>query len=776
MKWLPLILLTSGCALFKLAAVQKSHPPLDGRISVEGLHGEVRVARDDLGVPHVRATDEHDAWFTLGLLHAHDRLWQADVARHVAFGRLSELLGPGTVEIDVFARQMDLRTVAEANLARQDPAIRSHISAYTDGINAGIGTLRAPPIEHRLLGVEPRLWDAADVWAIGFLQSWNLQGNLGEEVGAWAMRDEWDAETFDALFGLDDTLVPIEERWDSLRTEAQTGRLTAQFQGWASAFGGDPSRPEASNNWVVGGSRTASGMPILANDPHLAQSVPSLWYIADVKGGDLHVAGATLPGMFGVTIGHNETVAWGLTNLMADYIDIAVLERVGEEAVRIGDETVPLVRATVEVSVKDEEPVRRTVYRTPVGPLISELEGTHVLAMRWHALELEDAYPEVVHALAHSTTAGEAAALASAPLLVAQGVALADTEGDWGTQYIGSVPVRTAHSGRVPYDASESGWDGWFARLPGEHAPERGWVRTANARPEFEHSWWADEEPIAVDAITSSWVPKHRHRRIAELLDAAEAVTPDDVAAMQRDVLDIAARETLPALLEGVTPSPLGQPCFDALTTWDFQMAGDSAGAAVWTRFQTALIDAALSDDLSPEALRTYRNIASPGRNLMTADRLGPWMDDRLATVTTALDVTCRRMSAAQGPVPSEWRWADVHPLTLEHPFAGGRAMLSAWNMPSVGFPGNGATVAAASHGWDGDTRGVTGMASLRLVVPMDDPGAATLVHPGGQSGQPRSDLYRSHFDAFVAGETTPLWFDDDDVVAHTAWELILTP
>ncbi|MFT4624791.1 MAG: penicillin amidase [Myxococcota bacterium] len=611
---------------------------------------------------------------------------------------------------------------------------------------------------------------------MGFLQSWNLQDNLGVELAAWAMRDKWDAAMLDRLFALDDTVPPIEDRWETLRTQAVTGALTSPFKAWTGALGGRPDGAEASNNWVVGPSRTASGKPILANDPHLGQSVPSLWYVADVSGGDMHVAGATLPGLFGVPIGHNERVAWGLTNLMADVVDVAVLERVGDDAVRIRGETVPLESAVVRIVVKGGDPVRRTVYRTPIGPVISELEGTHVLVLRWHALELEDDLAGVVHGLAHSKSASSLVEIADSALMVAQGVVIADVDGDWGYQYVGSVPVRSAHSGRVPHDGSASGWDGWFASLPGEHAPERGWVVTANARPTHDRSWNDEKEPIQVDAIGSGWVPPHRAGRLAELLEATEGATPADMSAMQLDLLDPVARDRLPALLEGVTPSEVAKPCTDVLAAWDHTMAADSAGAAVWTRLQTSLTRAALADDLSAEGLAMYLSATGPSRTLLAAGKLEGWMDDRVATVSTALDEACRRVIAVHGVDPAGWRWGDAHPLRLEHRFASGRDMLAEWNMREVPFGGNGATVAAAGHGWLGDERPVGGMASLRLVVPLDDVGAATLVHPGGQAGQPKSPFYASHFDAFVAGETVPLWFDDDDVGRESVWSITLAP
>ena len=353
--WMGLAL--SGCALHQLATQKRAWPEQQGSIAVAGIDGPLKVIRDELGVPHIRASTENDALYGLGLAHAQDRLFQADLTRRLVSGRMSEMLGARSVELDAFALGLELPRRATEALQAMAPGERARVDAYVRGFNAGLASYDTLPIEYRLLGVDrvPE-WTAEDCLSSAFLQSWNLSENSRGELALmqmegtdWALRDE--AMKFAAETG------PLDPAWPELAESLSLGRFTAGWYAWTGTFGGGVDASQASNNWVIGPSRSADGSPIVANDPHLVQSVPSLWYAADVKGGDLHVAGVTFPGTPVVIIGHNADIAWGLTNVMADYVDFAVFDRVGLDAVAYGGEQVALREVEVEVEVRDSEPV-----------------------------------------------------------------------------------------------------------------------------------------------------------------------------------------------------------------------------------------------------------------------------------------------------------------------------------------------------------------------------------------------------------------------------------
>jgi len=757
--------LVSGCAVFKLASKSNSWPRIEGSISVPA-EADIQIRRDGFGVPHIRAESERDAWFALGFVHGQDRLFQADIQRRLMWGQLSEWLGKRTVGLDLFVTGLELRQRGQVILDGASPEVVAMLGAYSEGMNAGADSLGKLPIEYRLLGAEFVPWTPVDCAAVVFLQSWGLNANAHFESAALLLRD-LEADELDRLFRLPPDPVPVDPAWDEIRV-LDIAPFNAGFRSFTGALGGRPERGQASNNWVVGGARSVDGMPIVANDPHLGQNVPSLWYVVDLKGGDLHAAGVSFAGSPTVVIGHNESVAWGLTNVMADYVDYAVLERVGSDGYIVNGDEKTLRKVDVEIAVKDAEPQTGVVWWTDVGPVITDIEGTHIVAMRWHALELEDQTASSFRALNLAGSVQEGLDAFGGPMAVAQNLAIADVHGDYAWQQIGSIPIRASHTGRVPYLASEldSGWTGWWSDLPGERAPERGFVWTANAAP----------DDARAPAISTSYAPVWRHDRIEELLLEVDKATPEDMGRIQRDTIDRNAATAIPDLLAGYEASdPQAETCRKVLAEWDFDVTTKSAGPLVWTIFEREYLRAALEDDLGEEIFDVYLQTAGSTSNLIAGD-LTPWLSDRPAAIEAALVATCAELAAELGSDPGLWRWGDQHRLKLEHPFASGRKLLSGWNMPVVPSPGNGATVAATSHTWRHLDMPVAGMPSMRIVMPLADLDASTVVHPGGQSGQPGAKFFTSHFEAYVKGETVPLWFSDADVAANTDYSLTLVP
>ena len=751
-----------GCALTKLAAVKKSHPQLDGELVLPALSAPVQVHRDALGVPHIRAETEADAMAALGFVHAQDRLFQADLRRRLAWGQLTPWLGDRTVELDMFMQGSGLRDQALESLAHLRPESRALLAAYVAGFNAGAESLPALPIEYRLLKADFEPWTAVDLYATVYLQSWNLAENPPYEALALLLRDRISSTDADRLFRLSGEGPPTEAAWDELRTR-DIAPFSAGYLAFTGAMGGMPKTAEASNNWVVGPERSADGKPIVANDPHLGQGVPSLWYAAHLQGGELHVAGVTLAGVPGVVIGHNERVAWGLTNVMTDSVDLAVVQKLGEQEVLIGGE--PERLQPVKVGAGGQEGV---AWRTSLGPVVSTLDGDHLVILRWHALVIPETALDAFLDLNRADSVQEGLdAFRSPQLSIAQNLVIADVDGDFAWQQVGTVIARQGHSGRVPHDASALGdtWKGAVAELPGERRPEGGTVHTANAKPAGDRA-----------QFTSFYVPPWRHGRIGELLAEQETFTPEDMTRIQGDLVESQARALLPAMLAGVTPStPEAETCHGLLSDWDHLMTADSAGAAAWALFQREFHRELLTEELGEDGAALYLSVAGSGRNALSGDHT-EYLPDPAATVDAALHGACLVLAEELGPDPTIWTWGELHPLRLEHPFARGGGLLGKWNMEALPWPGNGNTVAAAGHTWRRDEMPVGGMVSMRMVMPLGDLGASTLVHPGGQSGQPRHPLYASHYGAFVAGETAPLWFDAEDVARETVWTLTLTP
>jgi penicillin amidase len=754
----------AGCALGPLATKARSYPELGGEHVVAGLARPTWLARDALGVPHVRAHTDDDAWFALGFAHGQDRLFQADVTRRAAYGRLAEWLGEDAADVDLFARTLGLADLAAAELARLDPETRAMLEAYARGVNAAAADGRALPVEHRLLRATFEPWRPEDCLAIGYLMSWTLGENLRAELAAWALRD-LPTGVLDAALAADAGVPGIDPYWDTLKS-AQTGPLTPAFRAWSATFGGAPTSA-ASNNWVIGPERSADGLPIVANDPHLTQAVPSLWYAADVSGATFHAAGATLPGLPGFPVGHSAHVAWGLTNVMADTTDVVVLERRGDGYV-LGGEVLPFEAVDVTISVKGEPRTER-VLRTRVGPVISDPAAEHVLALRWASLELEDVLPVTLRTLAQATSADEVLAAAkAAPMVVALNLVVADDRGGWGWQTAGGMVKRRAHTGRVPYPGGDPahGWDGLLTDTPGSGPVAEGFLVTANQRPDAP----------GADAISTAWIPPHRADRLRALLAEVPRHTPDHSRAIQLDRQEGDAVRWLDGWLAGVAPSTDdARTCARLLTEWDRVADVDAVGVTVWVTFQGELQDVVLARVMSEAQRAVVAEVSTSGQSPLSAGTLRALTPDPAVDADAALDRTCARLREELGPDPARWAWGDAHPLALRHPFAAASRLLRGWNLPVVPSGGTGATVAAAGTSLSARfPREVGGMASVRVVMPLSDLGASTLVYPGGQSGQPGAPFSTSHFDAFVADGVLPLWFRDAQLadVPHAAWLL----
>ena len=765
-------LLSSGCALFTLAATKRSNPLLDGPLAAQGATDVVTIRRDEGGVPHIEAQTEADAWYGLGFVHAQDRLFQLDLSRRMAHGEVSGLLGERAIDLDAFIGSMRLAEQGQLAVDAATPATRERLAAYTAGVNAGAASLKVLPVEHRLLDATFAPFDEVDTTAFLFLMGWSLQENLDHELAAMAFA-HLPSDELDALFQTYPDTPPIDPFWEALRTR-DLGELTVGFEAFTGTLGGrpkagSPTTAEASNNWAVSGERTASGKPILANDPHLVQSVPSLWYAAHLKGGDLHVAGATFPGVPGVPIGHNEDVAWGLTNVMADTVDLAVLERDGDDAVIVRGVSQAIERRAVTVQVKDAEPVERIVEWTSLGPIVNE-GGEVALVLRWAGLEVEDRTPDVLTAFAHSDTVdGLLTELAELPSVAPQNLVVADVDGAIAWQVTGSIPRRHGYTGRVPFPASDGDlhWDGFLDALPGTRDPDEGYLATANHKP-------GPDQPN-VDAIATAYLPPHRYDRIMGRLSQLPKATPDDMHQLHLDVRENAAALYLPGLLAQVdTPSEGAAPCHALLSAWDHPATTDSAGAVAWGVFQEELFRRVFASRFDAQQMHLLLDLMSTGRNPLDGD-FERFLAQTPGAIDGALSTTCSRLIAEHG-APEHARWGDVHPLKLAHPFAASSGLLKGWNMQPAPFPGTGASVAAADYDWTNDEWKVGFMASMRLVMPLDDLNASTFVHPGGQSGQPGSPFYRSHYDEYVGGSTLPLWFDADAVAEHAVHTLVIEP
>jgi penicillin amidase len=787
-------------------------PPLDGRTPVAGLRAPVEVRFDQFAIPHISATSDEDALQTVGLLQARDRLWQMELYRRAASGRLSELLGDKTLGVDQRFLTLGLRHAAEIEWERTSPAVRTAFESYTRGVNAAMAVgLNRGPIELQLLRVRPEPWTPIDSLAIGKLFAWRLGENhtaellryeLAQALGSRAEEllpgpPEWAPTILGSLTG---SLVGqrAEGRGQKGNVIGQReegrgqkdGRSTIDDGRWTMLPGLEWLRSDShalSNSWVISGSRTASGRPLLANDPHLQIEMPSVWWEVQISSPTLNVAGVTIPGIPLVLIGHNERFGWGLTNVGADVQDFFI-ERLDPSRKRylIGNEWVPLeVRHhTIRVSGR-AQPVEFDVWSSRHGPVMNvddwhdplaapaveprRLDET-VLALKWSVTEGESA--AAFDALARGRTWSdflEAVRRFSAP---AQNFVYADVDGAIGYAMSGMLPVRSSGDGAAPlagWDV-DADWKGTVAseQLPALLNPASGQIVTANNEV-------ARNLPYQ---ISRDWVAPFRAERIVELLGDRRGL---DIAAMknlQADISSLSARHFLTAL---------GDTAPSELHGWDRRVDGRPA-SALFEAFEEAMWYRTFADEMASVLYgRFYRYAANErfaGLRAIIGNRESPWFDDRSTPdiretrddVARAAAVDARSQLRARFGDPSTWRWDEMHAVTFSHALSGGGRLLN-WffSRGPVPVAGDSMTVNKTTT----DLRRpyqTSEAASYRQILDVGAWDRSLGINTAGQSGHPSSPHYFDQNLLWRQGDYHPLPFSRAAVEAATVSLLELVP
>ncbi|GLC96768.1 penicillin acylase family protein [Cupriavidus sp. TA19] len=789
MGWL-LVLAVAGTAGALIWYRQAAQPPASGTVALPGLHGQVTIVRDGNGVPQIRAASKADAWFALGYVHAQDRLWQMQMNKRVVAGRLAEVLGPSALDTDKFLRTLGVRRNAEAILAQSSPQTRAALQAYADGVNAWIDHRQGPlPPEFLILRTQPERWEPADTLGWQTMMAWDLGGNWNQETLRMRLAQVLPVERISEL------LAPYPGE-QPVRT-MDYGHLYKQLAPLANAMASvsDKAPPGyvegmGSNNWVVSGARTQSGKPMLANDPHLGLQAPALWYFARMTAPGLDVAGATLPGIPVVVLGHNDRIAWGLTNTAPDVQDLFI------ERLRPGSETqyqTPDGWATFETRtetfrVKGAPDVTLQVRSTRHGPVISDvaeplaaaagpLGARYVVAFQWTALRPDD---RTFQAGLKMNDARDWASFTAALRdfhSPQQNIVYADVDGNIGFFAPGRVPLRRADNdlkGLAPapgWDARYD-WTGFipFEALPQRYNPPEGAIVTANQRivpPDYPYF------------ITSEWTVPYRHDRIQALLAATPKHTLDSFAGIQKDVLSLAVRDALPLLLAAPVSGDAARPereraLLDALRKWDGTMAADRAEPLVVTAWLREL-SRRLFEEKVGEAifvrLWDQRNVQQPMLNILRdPGKLGAFWCDRPHTrpaescndaIADAWAQAIADLSRRYGDDPKRWRWGEAHTARSEHKPFGKVAYLSPLFNLRVPTGGDTYTVNVGRHNLRDEKAPFenTHAASVRALYDLADLQGARFMDSTGQSGNALLPRYREWTGKWAAVEyvTMPL-------------------
>lgn len=769
-----LLLLALGLAASLAFAVyvrilQGSGLPLrDGEARLAGLEAPVEVRWDRWGVPHLAGRSAVDLAAAVGYLHANDRFTQMELGRRVAAGRLAEILGEGALQIDRSFRALRLRRAAEEDLAVLSEESRAQLEAYARGVDAWLTARRRDlPPGLRLLGVEPEPWSVVDSLSFVYL--------LAHDLSFWAGRPEEPRFQFLRQFGPELTRELLDDPEVHLPEEL-LARLESATEWWREALE-TVQGPPGSNNWALAGRRTASGVPLVANDPHLPLNLPAIWYQVALRAPDLEVAGMTVPGLPGVVIGRSRHLAWALTHSMLDDHDL-FFEEVDEagERVRRGEEWMPIEaeEETIRVRGGEEETIR--VLATDHGPLLPPDPGRRLppRSLAWTVLEPSDALA-AFGALARSTSFEGLLDAISPYVAPAQNLVVAHRDGGVLVTLLGRIPERRRGDGRLP----SPGWDpryGWEGLRPAAGNPvllnpTEGLAVTAN------HDVWGPDHERRFAADFDS---PHRARRAAALLAAREDWRADEMAGLQTDRVSLYALEVV-ELLDAPFNGLAGR-AHRELAAWDGEMAGTGASALF------TLVERELGRALLGEVSERYEIPGMFRRQLLLRLLRGELSEEWLRQVAglepdglaerqaEALERAWRAGRDRWGEGVSQWSFEQLHRLRLEHAL-NGLPLVGRWYRGfdlSVG--GSATTLNAFGGPWQGDHVRIAYGPSMRWVADLADGDRSLAVLPGGQSGHPRDPHYADQLDLWSRGEMRPVLWSEEAVAAGTVSRLTLTP
>lgn len=662
-----------------------SLPRLSGELALAGLHAPVEVLRDRHGIAHILARDWEDANFALGFAHAQDRLWQMEMSRRTAAGRLSEIFGEGTLEADRYMRTLGIHRLSREALPHFDAATRAVFAAYTAGVNAYLASRSgALPPEFLILGHTPEPWQAADSVAWIKMMAWDLSRGWRDELLrlrlSTRLKPREVAEFLAPYPGDPPQILPD---------------LQALYAGWAPAAAALaealPATPEwavGSNNWVVDGRRSASGQPLLANDPHLGLTTPAVWYFAHLQAGENTLIGATLPGVPMVVLGRNNRLAWGFTNTGPDVQDL-FLEKLADASGRryltpTGEAEFNTYAETIKVKGKPE--VALAVRWSRHGPVISDLipdaakllPKDQVLAFSWTALLPDDRSPQALVNIGAAKTTAEFLAALRDFHVPQQNIVYADTDGNIGFIAAGRVPLRRRDN-PVQGLAPVPGWDARFdwqgfipyEQLPQSHNPQEGLLATANEKI---------VGPGYPFRIATDWASPYRGDRIRELLRGRAQHDVESFAALQGDVVSGYLQKILPLLLAAPPAGPGEAAAIAQLRHWDFRMREELPQpllATAWVRELGRLVYEDELGELFRGAwgerpmfmLNVLRDVNGQAR--WCDDKRTPAVETCQELATRALRLALADLRSRYGEDAAKWRWGEAHLAVAEHrPFS----------------------------------------------------------------------------------------------------------
>lgn len=818
--------------------IRKSFPQENGTIAIRGLEGEVKVLRDEWGIPQVYAASDHDLFLAQGYVTAQDRFWQMDFWRHIGSGRLSEMFGESQLEKDKFLRTMGWKKIAEQEFAETLDAItKANLQAYAEGVNAYLESHQgsALSLEYAVLKLlnrdyHPEPWQPIHSILWGKVMAYDLSTNLGDEIERTILLKSLPQSRVDELFPgypqdfpviLPDFKVAAREAQQTQKDLEDTNlpiialkEITPQLKSIASNVSameevlGATGVGVGSNSWVISGKRTATGKPILADDPHLAVQMPSIWYeiglhchsTANLTNNcPYNVTGFSFAGVPGIIVGHNNRIAWGVTNVMSDTMDLYI-EKINPQnpnQYEMNGKWVDMQLVKEEIKVASQEPVNQIVRYTQHGPILSdvfsplqkfdenssvEIPKNYAVSLRWNALEpsrLIAATQEINRAQNWQDFRAAASKFETA----AQNLIYADIDGNIGYQMPGKTPIRKKGDGRYPVPGwnNQYDWQGYidFEELPYSFNPQQGYIITANNAV-------VDESYPYI--ITKDWVRGYRAKRIDEIIaNTKSPLSLADIKLIQADNLDLNARDLIPILKSISFDDSRVENARQLLLNWDFKLKIESPESTIFETFWKKLLALTFNDELpkdyrpdgSDRWYTVVKNLATQPNNLWWDNRNTSELENRDEIFKLAFVETVDELENSLGSNPEKWNWGKLHQINFRNVTLGKSGVFlieKLFNRGTYQAAGDGETINANRWKANQSSFEVTHIPSFRMILDLAKFDNSQAIHSTGQSGHAFNRHYTDMIEPWRNVEYHSMFWEDEKIDETSESKLLLIP
>lgn len=791
-----LFVLLIGIAIISYWILTKPLPEYEGSENVKSISSNIKIYRDSSAVPYIIAAKETDAAFALGYVHAQERMFQMDITRRAGEGRLAEILGSRAAPFDKMFRTIGIYEISEKIYPELNPRSKELLDAYADGVNEYLRLNNDNySVEFDVLGYTPYKWKPEHSISIAKLMAWELNISLWTDVAFSHLVQKIGAEKAAEILPQfpENTPVIIPDHLEKI-SMIGTGLVETDKQ--FRKFFGIEGTHIGSNNWVINSKRSQSGKPIIANDPHLAFSIPGKWYVAVIRAGEWNAEGFTIPGLPGIVIGKNENISWVLTNVMADDADFYV-EKLDTSGTKYFMDNAwnSLTIKKDTIVVKDSSDIIYDIRKTHRGPIISEIHPYNVLfpdssrstadiSMNWTALNVSDE----LYAIYSVNTAGnwtefkEALRYFTAP---GQNFVYADKEDNIGYVCAVKLPIRSNNSPTLIFDGTSSGsdWQGFvdYNEMPKLFNPDNNYIASANNKTVKSFPYH----------ISNIWEPPSRIDRIVELLGSKEKHSVKDFKKYQMDFYSHYAKIITPYILDAFKNTKINDPnlnlSLELLKNWNFVMDKYDQAPTIFLVFFQNLLENIFIDEMGESLFKEYIFIANvPYRIVeqMFRENNSIWFDNvktetyetRDVIIRESLSGTLSELEEKFGGDIAQWQWLNLHTLTFMHPFSGVSPIVDKIvNVGPFTIGGDGTTIFNTEYSFTDPYKNKLGP-SMRYIFDFSKPDEFEFILPTGQSGHIMSDHYSDMTSKWLEGKYIKLKTDNESIVSPNNHLLLLVP